>query len=271
MKKRDFSIIRISSLLLCLLVGFTSLLGLSETRFYEQETFSWQIQTTAQDFVNLMLALPVLGAAVIMMNRGNHNGYALAGGVIAYLGYTYVIYCFNVHFNALFLAYCAILGVCAFGLLAVYRISLQRPHDTTGNRKFNMVIAVYFILVSVFFFGLWLWELIPATLVNTPPHAVGDAGLFTNPIHVLDLALLLPFIFLTGLSLLFKSRQAAFLVPVVLVFMALMNASIGTLNIIMGRNGLNNNQGVTVVMYVLTLLSLGLLLGHTILQSKKNQ
>ena len=39
---------------------------------------------------------------------------------------------------------------------------------------------------------LWLSELIPASLSGEVPKSVTDAGLWVNPIHVLDLAVLLP-------------------------------------------------------------------------------
>lgn len=269
MKKKDFTRITFWSVVLCILVGFTSLYGLSGTGTYAGETYSWEIQTVAQDFVNLAIVLPVLGAAVVMMNRGNHNGYALAWGTIAYIGYTYVIYCFNVHFNVLFLLYCAILGICVFTLLSLYRLSLTHKKEKNTDNKINIFVAIYFIAVAVLFFGLWILDIIPAIIMKTPPQKVSEAGLFTNPIHVLDLAVLLPFILFTGFSILSRVPQAIFFIPVILIFFAMMDASIGTLNIVMGRNGLSNNYPVTIIMYSLALFSLVLLFAYSRSNSKK--
>lgn len=56
---------------------------------------------------------------------------------------------------------------------------------------------------------LWLAEEVPAVLSGRIPATVADAGLLTNPIHVLDLAIVLPGAVLTG-TLLLRRRPWGF-------------------------------------------------------------
>jgi hypothetical protein len=49
---------------------------------------------------------------------------------------------------------------------------------------------------------IWLSEIVPALFRGAPPPSVVEAGLLTNPVHVLDLSLLLPGLLFSGISLL---------------------------------------------------------------------
>jgi hypothetical protein len=55
---------------------------------------------------------------------------------------------------------------------------------------------------------LWLSEIVPS-LSGTTPKALKDVGLLTNPVHVLDLALLLPALIIAG-RLLIKGRPLGY-------------------------------------------------------------
>jgi hypothetical protein len=51
------------------------------------------------------------------------------------------------------------------------------------------------------FTALWLGEIVPATIDGTTPEALRRAGLLTNPVHVLDLGVLLPAAVVAGVLL----------------------------------------------------------------------
>ncbi|HJS56436.1 MAG TPA: hypothetical protein VJ765_17910, partial [Chitinophagaceae bacterium] len=120
-------------------------------------------------------------------------------------------------------------------------------------------IAIYFIAIAVIFYLLWLTEIIPATLRNETPVSVKETGLFTNPVHVIDLAVVLPGIFITGLLLLRKRLLGYILAPVILSFFILMDITIGTLVIIIKQRGLDGSYILALIMYVLAIISAMLL------------
>ncbi len=103
------------TVVLAVLVTLTSLSGLF-TGIYASETASWRLEAQGQDIANLV-SLPVLIAAAILARRGSLRGRLVWGGVLLFLMYAYVVYAFDVHFNRLFLAYVATLGLAVYTLL----------------------------------------------------------------------------------------------------------------------------------------------------------
>jgi len=53
-------------------------------------------------------------------------------------------------------------------------------------------VSIYLALLAVLFYFLWLSEIIPALLARTIPQSIRDNGTPTNPVHVLDMAWILP-------------------------------------------------------------------------------
>jgi len=103
---------------------------------------------------------------------------------------------------------------------------------------------------------LWLSELIPATLSGEVPQSVVDAGLWVNPIHVIDLAVLLPAFIIAGYLTLNGKAAGQFFVGPLLVFSALMGASIVAAMALMTIEGLGNALPPLVMVSVVVLASL---------------
>src|SRR5689334_23124820 len=90
---------------LALLIAYISIVGIFSPDFYSSETPNWQIQSLGQDIIDLVFILPVLLVTAVLASRIRKIGALLWGGVLVYLIYTFIIYCFDVHFNQLFIFY----------------------------------------------------------------------------------------------------------------------------------------------------------------------
>ena len=101
---------------LAALVAFVSLVGILGHGSYAQETPNWAAQGVGQDWADLLLAVPALAITGWLALRGSRRALPVLAGVMLYTFYEFVVYGFAVHFNALFLAYCATLGVTFFSL-----------------------------------------------------------------------------------------------------------------------------------------------------------
>src|SRR5688572_6955962 len=110
-------LILIISIPLAILLVFTSLVGILTPGFYNAETLSWLVQSVGQDIIDLFLVVPCLVITSYLAARNYGFAWMLWGGVMFYLTYTFVIFCFDVHFNKLFLLYCVELGLSAYGTL----------------------------------------------------------------------------------------------------------------------------------------------------------
>src|SRR6185503_6591905 len=168
---------------------------------YAKENSSWFAQSVGLDIADLVLVFPTLVITANLIYRNSRRALLVWGGVMAYLIYTFLIYCFAVHFNQLFIVYCFILGL-SFYLFTWFILSHIPISDWVDDKFPRKTIAVYMIVVASVFYILWLMQIIPPSLKRTVPAETVNAGLVTNPVHVLDLSICLPGIALTGILLL---------------------------------------------------------------------
>src|SRR5687767_13917567 len=99
------------SLLLAVLVAAASGAGILLEGTYAKESASWAAQGVGQDIVTLTLAVPLLIVSAIEASRGSKRALLVWTGVLVYLVYSYTLYAFFIHFNALFVVYTAALGL----------------------------------------------------------------------------------------------------------------------------------------------------------------
>ena len=215
-----------TSVLVSALVTLTSLCGILITGTYSREMPSWTIQALGQDYTNLAVVILLLVSTFFVMRR-SLRGYLVWLGAWLYLVYAFMIYAFALHFQFLFLVYVAILGVSGYtlagGLVAVDpAIPAQALRKNPYMRKAGFLLFATGILFS----ALWLSEIIPNILAGTIPASLVEMKLPVNPVHVLDLAFVIPGMIITAI-LLWRDDAAGFLMAVpLLVFSVTMGLGI---------------------------------------------
>lgn len=242
------------SIPLILLVVCVSAIGLLYPEIYRAATPNWLTQSVGQDAVDLFLIVPVLIIGTLYSFSSNRFAAYVWVGTLLYLVYTFLIYCFTVRFNPLFLPYCLILGLSFFSLLWFFSGDKNKFYGNIQNKVLT-VIGFYFVIVSGAFYWLWLNEIIPAMMKNEVPASVIDAGLMTNPVHVIDLALFLPATFIVGIMALRRTLMSTILSPVLLTFFILMDLTIAALSVIMKMRDAGGSYVVAIVMLVLSAFS----------------
>ncbi len=260
MNDRERIIFIIFSFLVFLLVIITSFFGYFHTGFYAKETAIWQVQSVGQDFINLFIVAPVLFISICFAPKFFSYAKFVLAGTLLYLTYTYVIYCFNIHFNQFFVFYCLIFGLSFYAVFYFLLIHIGKTGFYKEGIHTNRLTGFTFIIISALFYSLWLTEIIPSIANDSSPQNLAQTGLATNPVHVLDLAIVLPAIFITGILILKKKQLGYFLAPVLLVFSSLMNLTIIVLTIFIARRTGKNDLTLVPVMSVLTIQYLVLLI-----------
>jgi hypothetical protein len=254
-------IILLLSLPLATLVAIVSCVGLLTPGFYSAETLNWQAQSLGQDMVDLVLITPCLIITSFLSWRNNKAATMIWGGVVLYLTYTFVLYSFNVHFNRLFVLYCFSLGLSFYSLIYFlsqqYKVNLEQHFEKKSLTRF---VGIYFITIAVMFYFLWLAEIVPSIIQNTIPASVTDTGLFTNGVQVIDLAIILPAIFIAGIFLWKQISFGLVLAPVFLTFFVLMDITIAILAVVMKSKGVESDLNITLIMSILALVSLVILI-----------
>src|SRR5688500_3522673 len=108
------------SFLLAALVAAAAAGGIFLEGTYAKESASWAAQGVGQDTITLTLVVPLLIVSAVGASRGSKRALMVWAGVLVYLVYSYTLYAFFIHFNALFLVYTAALGVSFYLLIFGY-------------------------------------------------------------------------------------------------------------------------------------------------------
>lgn len=261
MTNNNRKIIPALSLALSALLVYVSSAGFFDADFYIKETFNWQVQSMGQDMIDLFLIVPCLIVTSFLMYRNNKFPVAIWAGIMLYITYSFIIYCFDIHFNSLFLVYCLCLGLSFYSFVYILftqcREYISYPFGKNAVVRFT---GIYFIVIALLFYFLWLAEIVPAIIQKSIPKSLIETGLFTNGVHVIDLSVFLPGVFIAGILLLKKIPLGIVLAPVLLTFFVFMDITIAFLVVVMKMKGLVNNITIAVVMAVLACTSLLLLL-----------
>jgi len=222
------------------LAAVASAAGILAPAIYARETALWAAQGAGQDAVTLPAAPAVLTAAWYA-RRGGIAATFVWLGLTLYLAYSYVLYAFFVHFNALFLVYVGVLGLSAYAIAGAAADLGRRSWDRRfAGAKGERALAGLMIVAAIAFAGLWLSEIVPALAAGVPPPSARDAGLIVNPVHVLDLGLVIPAMLASGI-LLWRRRPIGFLAALPLAtFMVTMGVAIAGMAMVMAARGLGS-------------------------------
>ncbi|MDP9255671.1 MAG: hypothetical protein M3Q31_03830, partial [Actinomycetota bacterium] len=170
------------------------------------------------------------------------------------------IYCFDVHWSRLFLLDVAVFGLSVYALIAaLVSVDLMRVRSgfPTGARFHSTAAAL--LSIAVLFGALWLSIEIPAAVRGTAPAELRDVALPTNPVHVLDLAIFLPAVAISGL-LLYRRRPLGYLLaPVMLAALSAVGVGIVALMLVSAHRGLSASPVAIAMVAGLVVVQLALL------------
>jgi hypothetical protein len=238
-------------LVLATVLAAVSIFGIVLPSTYARETPAWAAQAVGQDWFDLLVAVPWLAVA---SRRATGAGRLLLAGGVLYAVYELVIYAFGIHFNALFLLYCGALGLALVTLLllVVSLLRLPPPAWPAAGAPVRTVAGLLFGTGALLAF-LWLAEIIPAMARGEMPASVAAAALPTNPVHVMDLSIILPAHIAAAALLLHRRPAGEVLATVLLAFGLLMAASIGGMLLVMRLHAVPASSGVILGMTALAI------------------
>ncbi len=239
------------------LLALMSLVGLLARGTYAQEQPAWAAQAVGQDWFDLLIAVPCLAICGDRARAGSYRWSVLLAGAYAYVVYELAIYAFAVHFNALFFVYCATLGLASYALIAILGNLGMRPEPVEHGAA--RLAGGWLVALGGLFALMWLLEDVPAVARDMRPASLAETGLFTNPVHVIDLSFVLPAHVIAGVLLWRGRARGEVLAPVLLAFGVLMSASIGGMMLAIRLAGGAGPVPVIVAMFIVTAITAALL------------
>lgn len=198
----------LSGMVAALMVA-ASVAGLFVTGLYDETAWGREA-LRGGDLVTLLVAVPILIAALVLVRRGSIRAQAVWVGMLFYGLYGYAYYVFGATFNDAFLAHIAIFSLSVFALAC----ALPALDHAAIGRAFRGVagvatgVGIFLIVVGVAQGGLWLYVSANNIATGEVLHDIPIAG--QHIVFALDLALLAPTLVLSGI-LLARRRPVGYL------------------------------------------------------------
>lgn len=204
-------------------------------------------QGIAQDYVTLFVGVPLLIISLIWARRGSLKGRFLLAGTLGYFLVTYLFYLVMGMYNVLFLVYVTLLGTTFFAfaqtLLSFNLNNLaERFSETTPVKLFGGFLIFNSIAIGL----MWLQVVVPPLLDGS--IIPGQVEHYTTLIvQGLDLGLLLPLSFVSGLLFVRRKPFGYLLTPVYFIFLSILMAALTAKVIAMGMLGQNIIPAIVII------------------------
>jgi hypothetical protein len=246
------------TLLILILLPIATLVGLFVPGFYRDT--AWMIpQARGQDLVTLLTIEPLLIVALLAYRARPIAATLAWTGALSYVLYTYAMYSYTTYFNALFLAYVALLSASLFALIDLLaHLDPEQVRAAMSTKLPARVIAGFCALVGLFFLVAWLGQIVPATLQGTVPEPILLAKTPTSAVHVQDLAVALPLYFLAAIWLWGRRAWGFVLAPILLILADVMLLALLAMGMFMAQAGFAGSLDMAPVFAGLALVSLTL-------------
>ncbi|MGM0904533.1 MAG: hypothetical protein ACQEXB_25995 [Bacillota bacterium] len=192
-----------------------SLMGLFLDGLYQDTNLfilnGWWIN----DWVTLLIAVPLLLLALYLAKQGSIRGFSLLLGLMMYTVYNYSYYLFGAAFNIGFLGYVFVFVLALFGLLTggILLINLLNSEDLPSIRVSRM-ISSYMILTAVFLSIGWVGQWLNFVLTGNKPALLEQLGATNHLVAALDMTFVVPW-FIFGAVLLWKQSILGHIVSLV--------------------------------------------------------
>lgn len=221
---------------------------------YRFDTVSTAAQMQGNDFIALIVGIPLLVASSWLAFRGSLRGRLLLAGTSGYFLYTYMSMSMLTAYNSLFLVYVALFG------LSLYAFILSMlSFDLAGlARHFNPALPRGWIAAVLFGDGVflilaWLARIVPELLHPEIPAALENTT--TRVIQAMDLVLIAPLAILGGMLLLRRSAWGYLLASIALMKGLTMALAVSTMAINMSLQGVPDSLAIMIPFLILTVLT----------------
>lgn len=204
---------------------------------YKNDSLSVVAQGKASDLVTLFLGIPLLAISAYIGLKGSFRGQILLTGTLSYFLYTFMSYTFLWHYNPLFILYVLLMSLSLFSLIICFTsFNLNELRHMFSDRLPIKKIGGFQIFVGFAIGLLWLGKIFESYTSGEPPK--GLEHYTTLVIQAMDLGILVPVAFISGIELIRKKPIGYLLTSVVLVKSITMLTSITAMIISMLFSGL---------------------------------
>lgn len=214
---------------------------------YKHMSADVAIQGVAQDFVTLLLGIPLLLISLILFRKGSFMGKVLLAGTLGYFMVTYIFYLTMAMYNEMYLVWVLLASASFFGfLMTMLTFDLKGVKDRYGMNLPRRTLGIFLIINSILIGLLWLSVVLPPILDGSI-YPDGLEHYTTLIVQGFDLSILLPASFLAGFLILKRSPYGYLLAPPYIVFLSILMTALVAKIIGMTITGVNPGPAIVII------------------------
>ena len=204
-------------------------------------------QGIAQDYVTLLIGVPLLLISLYAARGGSLKGRFLLAGVLGYFFVTYLFYTVMAMYNEMFLGYVFLAGASFFSfILTVLSFDSKSLPSSFGPATPVKATGGFLIFNSLAIAMLWLSTVVPP-LLNGSIVPLQAEHYTTLIVQGLDLGILLPAAIIVAVLFIRKRPLGYLLCPVYFTFLSLLMTALTAKVIAMAILGYNVIPAVFII------------------------
>jgi hypothetical protein len=251
---------------------FTSIHGKAVTIYgkglYKNMSAEVAPQGIAQDYITLILGVPLLLMSLLAAQRGSLKGLFLLAGTLAYFFVTYLFYLVMGMYNAMFLGYVFLAGASFYSFVLTLLCFDPKQLPLSFNPRTTVKTTGSFLIFNSLAIALlWLSIIVPPLLNGSiVPEQLEHYT--TLIVQGLDLAILLPAGFIVAVLFIRKRPLGYLLCPVYFIFLSMLMTALTAKVVAMAMLGYNV---IPVIFIIPTFNIFSIICTAAILHQVKNQ
>lgn len=172
------------------------------------------------DALILFLGIPLLVVSVLLYCHGSLKGGLLLIGVLSYFLYVYATLALGASYNDLFLVYVTLFSASFYAILLLFKsVDIQALSSYFLTRLLGKSIVVLLFFTGLLTLVVWLESPVRSLVQGQPPELLGNSTTLVT--HALDLAIIVPALFLSGVLIL-RQEPIGYLIAFPLLFIIAM-------------------------------------------------
>jgi hypothetical protein len=209
---------------------------------YRDDTIFVAAGYRGQDIAMLFFAVPLLLVGIFWSWSGSLAGHLLLTGLLAYVLYAYASMALGAAYNRFFLLYTALFSASLFALMLMFIAYDAEAFSTSlGENAPRNGIAIFMLISGLVTLVVWGMPLVDALRRNSVPDRVDS---YTTPVtYALDLAIITPSTFITGVLLLQGNPFGYVIAVALLAIIILLMPYITLATVFQQRAGVNFTPG----------------------------
>jgi hypothetical protein len=220
---------------------------------YYFDTVSMAAQTQGNDLVTLVLGVPLLIVSAYLAWHGSLRGQLLLTGTLGFILYTHMSMACLAAYNFLFLGYVALFTLSLYAFIfSLMSFDLRQLPQRFSARLPRGWIATFLFIEGGFLLIAWLGRILRPLMAGQDPVLENTTSLV---IQFMDLSLIVPAAFLSGVLLLKEKAWGYLLSAVVLLKGVTLSLAVSAMAINMARRGVPESLGIVIPFFSFAILN----------------